>query len=62
MLDKGFVAASNAGKASDFEQRINQWLSENPGVEIQHIKQSASGGSWQPAVWLVSVWYSSARS
>jgi len=26
-----------------FESQINQWLSENNGVEIVKIKQSASG-------------------
>ncbi len=59
MRDKGFLPRDNGGNASAFESRINEWLSDNPGVEIHHIKQSASGGSFGPALWLVSVWYRS---
>ncbi|MGY0557490.1 hypothetical protein [Lysobacter sp. A421] len=57
MQDKGFIGAHNAGKAEDFEARINEWLSQNHAVEFQHIQQSACGGSMQPALWLISVWY-----
>jgi hypothetical protein len=62
MQDKGFIGAHNAGKAEDFEQRINEWLSQNPEVEVQHIKQSACGGSMYPALWLISIWYNVASS
>lgn len=58
MLSKGFIGSHNAGKANDFEEHINEWLSQNPEVEIQDIKQSASGGSWSTSLWLVSAWYS----
>ena len=62
MQDKGFTGAHNAGKAEDFELRINAWLSHNQAVEVQYIQQSACGGSMQPALWLISVWYNVASS
>ena len=62
MQDKGFLGAHNAGKAQDFERSINEWLSQNPAAEVQHIKQSACGGSMEPALWLISVWYNVASS
>lgn len=62
MQDMGFIGAQNAGKAEDFECRINEWLSESPDVDVQYIKQSASGGSMQPSLWLISVWYNVASS
>ncbi|MCA9070903.1 MAG: hypothetical protein KDA84_18365 [Planctomycetaceae bacterium] len=40
-----------------FEDEINQWLSENKGVEIVRVEQSASGGSFGPSLWMISIWY-----
>ncbi len=39
------------------EAEINKWLADNEGVEILHIKQSASGGSFNPSTWLITIWY-----
>ncbi len=46
----------NAG-LQDFENEVNLWLSEHSGIDIQQIKQSASGGSFNPSEWLITVWY-----
>lgn len=58
MEGKGFIVRNNGANGSEFEGRINAWLAENPDVDIRYIKQSASGASLLPALWLVSVWYS----
>lgn len=56
--DKGFVVSDHRGdNAMAFEKQVNDWLAKNPDIDIVHIKQSACGGSWGPALWLVSVWY-----
>ncbi|MGY0613105.1 MULTISPECIES: hypothetical protein [unclassified Luteimonas] len=57
MRDKGFVARDSAGNGIEFETTINAWLGQNSSVHIQHIQQSACGGSFGPALWLISVWY-----
>ena len=62
MKDEGFVSRDKAGNANAFEQKINEWLAQSPGIEIHHIKQSVCGGSFGPALWLVSVWYDSDNS
>lgn len=43
--------------ARDLEAEINIWLSENPRIKVVDLKQSASGGSFSPSLWLISVWY-----
>jgi hypothetical protein len=40
-----------------FEDEINKWLKDNQEIEILHIKQSASGGSYNPSTWLITIWY-----
>src|SRR5437773_333994 len=37
------------------ENEINRWLRDHSDVKIIDIKQSASGGSWRPSLWLISV-------
>ncbi len=55
---KGLVTGKNRGEnAAAFEAELNAWLDAHPGIKIAHIKQAACGGSWGPALWLVSVWY-----
>ena len=55
---KGLVTSKNHGEnAAMFEAKINEWLAAHPSITIAHIKQAACGGSWGPALWLVSVWY-----
>ena len=44
----------------DLEDEINAWLLQNPKIKLVDIKQSASGGSFAPSQWLVSVWYEEA--
>ena len=46
----------------DFEDELNAWLQQNPGIEILEIKQSASSGSMSPSLWLISIWYRDAKS
>lgn len=55
---KGLVTSKNQGEnAEAFEATVNEWLAQHPNIQIAYIKQAASGGSWGPALWLVSVWY-----
>lgn len=57
--DKGSVTTNHRGdNALAFEAQVNEWLAQHPNIEIAQIKQSACGGSWGAALWLVSVWYS----
>jgi len=44
----------------DLESEINAWLGENRAIKVISIKQSASGGSLNPSVFLISVWYEAA--
>jgi hypothetical protein len=48
---------SSEKNARTLEDQINAWLSENPGIRIVDIKQSASGGSFGASLWFVSIWY-----
>ena len=41
----------------EFEAEINEWLQDNPGVEIRHIQQSAGAGSMGPFLFFITVWY-----
>jgi hypothetical protein len=56
-LGGGGRFSSSEKNARDLEDRINAWLSENPRIKIVDTKQSASGGSYGPSLWLISVWY-----
>ncbi len=44
-------------KAISLENEINAWLREHPHIKIADIRQSATGGSWGPMLWSISVWY-----
>ena len=44
------------------ENEINRWLLEHADVRIIDIKQSASGGSLKPSLWLISLWYEEGRA
>jgi len=46
-----------ADHAQALEDQINAWLAEHPGIRVVEVKQSTSGGSYGPSLWLVSVWY-----
>ncbi len=52
---------SNAN-ASSLEDEINTWLREHPHIKIVDIRQSATGGSWGPMLWSISVWYEEGES
>lgn len=39
------------------EQEINSWLESTKDIKVVDIKQSACGGSVEPAKYLVSIWY-----
>ena len=43
--------------ATSVEDEINIWLRDHRHIEIVDISQSATGGSWGPMLWLISVWY-----
>lgn len=43
--------------STELEQEINSWFENNPSIKMIKIKQSASGGSLEPAVHIISVWY-----
>jgi hypothetical protein len=40
-----------------FESQINEWLTQNPKIEILRVEQSASGGSFYPSLWLITIWF-----
>jgi hypothetical protein len=48
--------------SSPMEDEINAWLLEHPHIKIADIRQSATGGSWGPMLWLISVWYDEGNS
>jgi len=54
---QGFLPSSNKSSDGGLEPEINAWLALNPDIEIKHITQSQSGGSWFPSTIVVSVWY-----
>ncbi|MFC2094232.1 hypothetical protein ACFLSH_01255 [Bacteroidota bacterium] len=39
------------------EDEINSWLNANQNIDIIEIKQSCCGGSLNPSLTVVSVWY-----
>lgn len=39
------------------ENEINSWLEANIGIEIKDIKQSCCGGSLEPSITVISIWY-----
>lgn len=39
------------------EDEINNWLGTNPGIKVVDIKQSCCGGSFNPSLTVVSIWY-----
>ena len=39
------------------EDEINAWLANNPDIKIIDIKQSCCGGSFNPSLTVVSIWY-----
>lgn len=41
------------------EDEINDWLAANPDIKIVDIKQSCCGGSLNPSITVVSIWYES---
>jgi len=42
---------------SELESDVNQWLLDNPTVEIKEIQQSQSGGSFKLSTIVISIWY-----
>ncbi len=39
------------------EQDINAWLESHPNIKIIEIKQSSCGGSLEPSIHIISIWY-----
>ncbi len=56
-----FKKAQSDGGAI-LEDQVNQWLSQNKGVEIVRVEQSACGGSYAESLWMISVWYNEHES
>ena len=52
-----FFSANWDQNAQVLEEEINQWLRDHSDIKIIEIRQSASGGSFAPSLWLISVWY-----
>ncbi len=44
------------------EENINQWFSQNKGVEIVRVEQSACVGTFSESLWMISVWYNQHES
>ena len=58
----GLFKKSEAHGGPILEDEINQWLSQNEGVEIVRVEQSACGGSLGDSLWMISVWYNEHES
>lgn len=54
---QSFKGRGTGSHTAEFEQQMNAWLADNPDADIAHVEQSACGGSWAPALWLISVWF-----
>ncbi len=52
----------NLKNEQTLEQNINTWLAANTQINVVHIKQSCCGGSMNPSLWMVSVWYEEGKS
>jgi len=57
LLNERLFGGYNKIDTSPLEDEINAWLREHPHIKITDIKQSATGGSWGPMLWSISVWY-----
>jgi hypothetical protein len=55
-----FVSRIDRAALDQLQAQIDQWLKDNPGIKVIHIKQSSAGGSWGPIQLFMSVWYESA--
>ncbi len=53
----GPFGSNKDANAISLENEINAWLRENPHIKVADIKQSATGGSMGPLLWIISVWY-----
>jgi len=53
----GFWPSSVTSSDCGLEAEINLWLASKPGIEINNITQTQSGGSWMPATIVVTLWY-----
>lgn len=42
---------------TELENGINDWLQNNPGIQIRYIQQSTGGGSMGPFLFCFTVWY-----
>lgn len=60
-LEKKKVDGAKVPEDRIFEDEINAWLDENSGIKISNIEQSASGGSMNGSLWMISIWYEPAE-
>jgi len=56
----GFVNKIDRAALDRLQDQIDQWLQDNPGINVVHVKQSSAGGSWGPIQLFISVWHESA--
>ena len=42
---------------TEYEVEVNEWLQNNPDIEIHHIQQSAGAGSMGPYLFFITVWH-----
>ena len=53
----GFLPKSDTAQDQGLEGEINLWLATQPKINIDHITQSQSGGSFQTSTIVVTIWY-----
>lgn len=51
-----------APTTAEFEAEINEWLENNPDIQIRHIQQSVSDGHAASFVFCITVWYDNTSS
>lgn len=44
-------------KILEMEDEVNQWLTQNPNIEVIDIRQSAAGGSMANTKVYITIWY-----
>ena len=47
-------------KVKKIENEVNEWLENNPAVDIKITKHTTSGGSFADTKFFISIWYEEA--
>lgn len=59
--DGDWPEALSSRISQQLEEDINAWLSQNLGIKVVDIKQSASYSGYMPSMWLISIWFEEAE-